>query len=213
VVRRAFETVLVTAGIVIAFNLSCFGLAPLPPGSLALAWDPSGDPTVIGYRLYQGTESQVYTSISDIGSTTSALVAGLIPGMTYYFAVTAYDASGLESSFSGEISYTVPQSWILLPGAGPSFSIRLDSVNQATLSGIGRAGYVYSVLVTEDFSSWIMLGSVTANSDGTFQFTDEVSPFGTTRFYRLQQAGSQPSSASPGATAGAATMSSLMGNR
>src|SRR5947199_1706688 len=78
------------------------------PGTLTLAWDPSPDPSITGYRLYQGGESQIYTNVIDVGTADTATITGLDPQVTYYFAVTAYDATGLESAFSGEISYTVP---------------------------------------------------------------------------------------------------------
>ncbi len=64
-----------------------------------MAWDPSTDPSVVGYRLYQGGESLIYTNVVDVGTTTLATITALVPGSTYYFAVTAYDSSGLESTF------------------------------------------------------------------------------------------------------------------
>ena len=86
-------------------------------GTLTLAWDPSTDPSVVGYRLYQGGESQVYTNVVDVGAANTTTITGLAPGATYYFALTAYDANDFESAFSGEISYTVPSTE---PGfAGP----------------------------------------------------------------------------------------------
>ena len=35
-------------------------------------------------------------------------ISGLVPGATYYFAATTYNAAGLESPFSSEVSYLVP---------------------------------------------------------------------------------------------------------
>jgi len=65
-------------------------------------------PSIAGYRLYSGQFSRVYTRETDLGMTTTSSVGGLATGVTYYFAVTAYDTNGLESGFSSEISYTVP---------------------------------------------------------------------------------------------------------
>ena len=39
---------------------------------------------------------------------TSYVVQGLEPGKTYYFAATAYDATGTESGLSNEFVYAVP---------------------------------------------------------------------------------------------------------
>ena len=68
-----------------------------------LAWDPSSGAT--GYKLYSGSSSKTYTNVTDVGNVTSNVVAGLVLGRTYFFAVTAYDSGG-ESDFSNEISYT-----------------------------------------------------------------------------------------------------------
>ena len=66
-------------------------------GSVTLAWDPNPGNTVVGYHLYVGGASRNYTNMIDTGSATSGTVSGLVPGKTYYFAVTAYDVIGLES--------------------------------------------------------------------------------------------------------------------
>jgi hypothetical protein len=78
--------------------------------SVTLAWNPSVDPRIAGYYLYQGTASHNYTQQIDEGNVTQATVTGLTPGLTYYFAVSAYDTIGLESMLSPEISYTPPLS-------------------------------------------------------------------------------------------------------
>jgi fibronectin type 3 domain-containing protein len=63
---------------------------------------------VAGYRVYWGTSSGSYSQSHgagiNTGSATSYTVTGLTVGRTYYFAVTAYDAVGNESAFSGEAS-------------------------------------------------------------------------------------------------------------
>ena len=68
-----------------------------------LAWDPAAN--AAGYRLYSGTASHVYTQQTEVGNATSTLVSNLINGQTYFFAVTAYNATGVESPASNEISY------------------------------------------------------------------------------------------------------------
>lgn len=76
--------------------------------SVTLAWDRCVGDAVVGYRLYQGGASRAYTNVFGAGTETSNTVSDLMEGATYFFAVTAYDANGLESDFSKEISYTVP---------------------------------------------------------------------------------------------------------
>ena len=71
--------------------------------TLTLAWDPA--PNAAGYRLHIGTTSRVYTQQINVGSATSTLVSNLISGKRYFFAVSAYNAAGLESALSNEVSY------------------------------------------------------------------------------------------------------------
>lgn len=84
--------------------------------AVTLAWDPSSSADITGYRLYLGTTSGVYLQTSDVGITTSTMVSNLIVGKTYYFVVTAYTSSGLESPPSNEVSFTPTSS----PPPGPS---------------------------------------------------------------------------------------------
>lgn len=158
----------------------------IPPGTLTLAWDPSSDPSVVGYRLYEGTASQSYNSVLDVGSNLTATVLGLVAGETYYFAVTAYDISGLESTFSGQISYTVPTSAPEPPMLARLF-VSQNNASQAVLRGTGPAGYVYDVCASIDLSSWVVIGTVTVDATGAFQFADGASSALSWRFYRLRQ--------------------------
>ncbi len=73
---------------------------------VTLAWDRNPDASIIGYRVYYGTQSRYYQNVVDVGNSTQAVLSGLVNGVTYYFAVTDYNASG-ESGFSNEVSYTV----------------------------------------------------------------------------------------------------------
>ena len=77
-------------------------------GSIALAWDPVGDPRLAGYKVYYGTSSRNYSGQIDVGNVTTRTVSGLTDGAKYYFAVTAYDGSRIESGFSNEVVGTVP---------------------------------------------------------------------------------------------------------
>lgn len=74
---------------------------------VTLAWDPSISETVLGYRVYYGTASRNYAHVLDAGNVTTYTVPGLVRGVQYYFAVTAY-ASSEESAFSNEVSCIRP---------------------------------------------------------------------------------------------------------
>jgi fibronectin type 3 domain-containing protein len=79
-----------------------------------LSWDPpttnaDGTPLtdLAGYRIYYGTSSGSYPHNIDVGDTTTYMVDDLTEGLTYYFAVTAYDTSMNESDYSNEVSKTI----------------------------------------------------------------------------------------------------------
>lgn len=102
-------------GVVGGISIECpsaAATASLPETSAGLAWDAQSDPRVAGYRVYYGTGSRDYAQAKgsglDAGNCTSYVVSNLGRGSTYYFAVTAYDASGNESDFSNEASKSIP---------------------------------------------------------------------------------------------------------
>ncbi|NOU88702.1 DNRLRE domain-containing protein [Paenibacillus sp. LMG 31460] len=68
-------------------------------GKLTLNWMQSSGAT--GYKVKYGTASGVYTSSVDAGHVSSITIEGLQNGVTYYFAISAYNA-GEESSNSDE---------------------------------------------------------------------------------------------------------------
>lgn len=76
--------------------------------AVPLTWDPDPDPSVVGFRFHCGTTSGVFTQVINVGDATTRLVSNLVGGKTYFFAVTAYGANGVESPPSNEVSYAAP---------------------------------------------------------------------------------------------------------
>ncbi|HEV2395207.1 MAG TPA: Ig-like domain-containing protein [Verrucomicrobiae bacterium] len=105
--------------------LALVGFGAPTANSVTLAWNPSSDPTLAGYRVYQGVASQTYTNVLSVGTATNATVSGLTGGVTYFFAVTAYDTDGLESPYSNQITYTpsnaLPVVSLTAPVSGASY--------------------------------------------------------------------------------------------
>lgn len=91
-------------------SMACSSTGPTPGNETAtLSWDGNSEPDLAGYKVYLATASGMYgapiaTVTMDV---TSYTVTGLATGTTYFFAVTAYDSSGAESSFSNEVSKTM----------------------------------------------------------------------------------------------------------
>ena len=77
-------------------------------GQTNLAWNANTDPRVAGYFLYYGQTSGSYTAKVDVAKQTSSTLSNLLEGQTYYYAVTAYDSSRVESAYSNQATSTVP---------------------------------------------------------------------------------------------------------
>ncbi len=153
--------------------------SPVIQRSITLAWDPSIDPAVVGYQLYVGSVSGVYTSVIDVGAATTATVPGLTVGATYYFAVTAYNSMGVESPFSGEISYVVPPP--------PRYLQNSQVAGVGLVNGTGwKSGQAYNILASQDLVTWQVVSAVTADALGSFRFTDPAKASDPSRFYRAE---------------------------
>ena len=72
--------------------------------NITLAWDANQESDLKGYILYYGTSSRSYTNNIDVGNKTQHTVSDLQSGVTYYFAVTAYNNANLESDYSVEVT-------------------------------------------------------------------------------------------------------------
>ena len=83
----------------------CSTFSHAAASDVTLAWDPNPEPDIAGYKVHYGTYSRLYNQTIDVGNWTSCIVSGLQDGKTYYISVTAYDTSGNESAYSGEITY------------------------------------------------------------------------------------------------------------
>jgi hypothetical protein len=88
------------------------GVTPPPPpppppsqtnGTATVTWAANTEADLAGYKLYVGTTSGVYSRTVDVGKVTSYVIS-LPKGVTYFFALTAYDNSGNESGRSAELS-------------------------------------------------------------------------------------------------------------
>lgn len=147
------------------------------PFSLGLAWDPNPESWLVGYRIYYGVASRQYTNHVDTGPATFGLVTGLIRGVTYYFAVTAYDANGQESDLSAEVVYAPPVAQVLAtvwPGGLVGVKV------------LGQAIHAYNILATQNLVDWTVIGTTVTGADGTAIFMDFSAVNFNRRFYRAQ---------------------------
>jgi len=146
--------------------------------NVTMAWNRSSDSAVAGYNLYYGGASGNYTNVVNAGSATNATISGLIPGATYYIAATTYVISGMESMFSGEITYTVP----LVTGV----QLRVTPARQFILTVTGPVGHTYDIMATPDLKTWTVIGTVTIGTSGSLTFTDTNAASFPRRYYRTR---------------------------
>lgn len=81
-------------------------------GTVTVGWNPVADADLSGYRVYSGSASGNYSygfrdaGLSGDGTTgvPKLILTGLEDQKTVYAAVTAYDTTGNESTFSAEVS-------------------------------------------------------------------------------------------------------------
>lgn len=124
-----------------------------PPAQIQLQWTPptakaDGRPLtdIAGYKIHYGQRSRTYAFVKDVGNQTSAALSGLVPGRTYFFAVSAYDSAGNESSLSDEVSKVAPPT----PTATPMLmqdALARGQACQFWVAGVGPGevvSYLYS---------------------------------------------------------------------
>jgi len=84
------------------------GTAITPPYTVSLSWTGSSS-SVVGYNVYRGTTAGSYSKInSALDANTSYSDSTVTSGLTYYYAATAVNSSGEESSYSTPVQVAVP---------------------------------------------------------------------------------------------------------
>ena len=76
--------------------------------SVTLAWEANTEPDIAGYIVYWGNGSRNYERSFNVANNTQYTINGLQELQTYYFAVRAYNADGLQSTYSEEVFKTIP---------------------------------------------------------------------------------------------------------
>lgn len=158
--RRVALFVLLLGGLVVATSSPVLGSQ-----SVTLAWNPVTNVNVASYNIYYGSASRNYTNVTSVGNVTNATISGLTEGATYYFATTTLDTSGLESVYSSELAYMVPNGvpgiqvtpgnlvyGTLLVGTSATNIFTVQNVGTGTLSGSATVSAPFSIVSGGSYS-------------------------------------------------------------
>lgn len=137
---------------------------------VTLQWNLSADSSVTGYKVYYDTDS-ANSPFSGTGSTTGAspinsgnvvskILTGLDPSHDYYFTVTAYNASGTESTYSNVVT--------VAEASPPTVSITSPASN-STISG--------TVSVAASATDNVGVTKVEYYLNGALKATDTSTPY------------------------------------
>jgi Viral BACON domain/Fibronectin type III domain len=197
-----------------------FVFFPFPQSAQAaqitLAWNPNAEPDLAGYMVNYGTVSGNYQVYMDVGNITQATITNLQDGGTYYFAVTAYNVSGIESGYSNEVSYTASAActYSLSPtsqsagSSGVSGAVSVTTSSGCTWAAVSNASWITITSNNSVTGAGTLNYSVSANS-GTASRTGTLTIAG--RAFTVTQSGS--SGASGGSSSGSWTFCADEGQR
>ncbi|MDT8419622.1 MAG: putative Ig domain-containing protein [Desulfuromonadales bacterium] len=134
--------------IVLAFSLGLMWASAASAKTVDLSWDPSPDSDIAGYRVYYKADSSALPldgsgaaqggSPIDVGNALTASLSGLSDSQVHYFAVTAYNSAGDESSYSNIVESGVVAT---LPNRAPILAtIGSKSVVEGSVLGFTVSG-------------------------------------------------------------------------
>jgi len=121
--------------------------------------------------LNDGLVGGAYTSSVNAGTNLTATVSGLTPGLTYYFAVTAYNSNGVQSVFSNQITHRLPippsitgQPLTRSAVAGAHVTLAVSSAGDPPLSYQWVNGLAPISGATASLLSWPQVGNANAGN-------------------------------------------------
>jgi hypothetical protein len=87
---------------------SMTGVGTTQQYNVSLSWTPSTS-QVVGYNVYRGVTQGTYSKINSALNPSSAYTdSTVVSGQTYYYAATAVDSTGTESTYSTPITAVIP---------------------------------------------------------------------------------------------------------
>ncbi len=177
------------------------GTAPAAPGNLlaapgdavvSLSWTAPADTDIAQYRVYRSLTSPVDTTpgteITSVQSDTLAYTnTGLTNGTEYFYAVTAVDTAGNQSSASAEKSATPTQAPDVTAPAAPVGLSAAAGDSKITLSWTANAeGDVAGYQVYRSASSGVLGTLLTTTGATATTYVDGTALNATAYFYVIK---------------------------
>ena len=138
--------------------------------SVTLAWSPSPDANVVGYRIQAREENAALTTSLNVSGQTRATLPGLKEGLRYTFTVTSYNAAGVQSVPSDATAFVVPVPLNLLPGTTTAAAKRLQFPM--------APGRWYELQASTDLKAWTTVWQTGVAS--TYAWTEVQEPTNST---------------------------------
>jgi hypothetical protein len=143
---------------------------------ITFAWKPSLNTNVIGYDVYYGVVSRSYTNVITTGATNRVIIPNLVPGTTYFFAVTAYNIAGLEGPSSPETSYTIPI---------PPPILQIGPFNPGNLTVRGQVGASYQLQYSTNLAPNLIWRTLTSFTQTNSEQSLTIGVHSACAFFRL----------------------------
>jgi len=173
----SISKILLIGSLAFSTSLTRMEAAPLCAFPCELAWNLCQDSSVSGYCLYYGITSSAITNRLDVGKTNLVTLNKLFAS-SYFFYVTAYNSSGVESPPSIVMYYT-PQA---LSG------VKLTRLINGTMNlhFLAAPGTVCRILYSSTLNppQWQFLVGAIADANGNVTITDPLSGNPSARYYR-----------------------------
>jgi hypothetical protein len=162
-----------------------FVFATSPLHAQSLAWDANQEIDLAGYKVFIGTQSGTYGAPIDVGNVTTYRPAGVDWTRRMYFAVKAYNTSGMESPFSTEAVWT-PASLTRITSVTSNVAspIMVGTPITWTATGSNNLGPVeYKFYICKKGTTWV-LGRDWGTAN-TFTWTPQPADAGTPNYIQV----------------------------
>jgi len=157
---------------------------------IKLGWNAVPETGIQGYKVYVGTASNQYTSTYSAGTSLSYTVPDRVLGTTYYFAVKAVGADGLESAYSQEMAVTIAPPPLPVGGGMTTNGSGQRTLNWTFPKAALISSPEFVIEQSTNLVNWTVAATVlpSASTGGTTlmaNFSWPMATSGSRKFYRL----------------------------